>query len=220
MPIEAVLFDLDGTLLDTAPDFETALNRLLDEEGRPALKPDAIRNHVGNGSAGIVARVFGIEQNAPEFRPLQLRFLEHYKTYLIDRTAIFPGLESSLELLDQSNIPWGVVTNKPSEYASPIMDALLSDSVVLVCPDHVSRAKPDPEGILLACEKIQIAPENCLYIGDHLRDIQAAQAAGTKSVAVGWGYIGDEENHTEWNADWTADAPHDLEPILKSMLTN
>lgn len=220
MPINAVLFDLDGTLLDTAPDFEIALNRLLEEEGRPALKPDAIRNHVGNGSAGIVARIFGIEPSAPEFRPLQLRFLEHYKTHLTDRTALFPGLERSLDLLESLDTPWGVVTNKPSEYAGPIMDALLPSSVVLVCPDHVSTPKPDPEGILLACEKIDIAPENCLYVGDHLRDIQAAQAAGTKSIAVGWGYIGDEEEHSEWNADWISDKPEDLERLLKTILTD
>lgn len=220
MSIQGVLFDLDGTLLDTAPDFETAVNRLLSEENMPALKPDAIRTHVGNGSAKIVANVFDIETHAPEFPGLKQRLLEHYKTYLTDRTQMFPGLESSINLLERAGLLWGVVTNKPSEYANPIVESLLANSAVLVCPDHVSQPKPHPEGILLACKKTGIQPADCIYVGDHLRDIQAGQTAGTMTIAVGWGYIGDEEHHNQWGADWVADNPEDLAPLLKSILNN
>lgn len=217
MNVEAVLFDLDGTLLDTAPDFELAINLVLSEEGMPPLNQDTIRMHVGNGSAGIICNVFNILRDDPAFLRLQQSLLAHYKANLTNRTHMFPGLETSMNLLETRNIAWGVVTNKPSEYAAPIMQSLLPDSQVLVCPDHVEKPKPDPEGILLACREINAAAERCLYIGDHLRDIQAGQAAGTPTIAVGWGYIGSEESHTEWSADWTADNPADLAPLLQTI---
>ena len=217
MTFDAVLFDLDGTLLDTAPDFETATNKLLKENDKPLLLPGAIRHLVGNGSAQIVTQAFGIERDSPEFKPLQLGFLEHYKNCLVDRTCIFDGLETSLTYLDENEIPWGIVTNKPLEYAKPIVKALLPSSQVLVCPDHVEVAKPNPDGILLACETIEQDSSACLYVGDHLRDIQAAKAAGSKSIAVGWGYIGDEEEHTEWDADWNVEHPADLLPLLQQL---
>lgn len=218
MTIEAVLFDLDGTLLDTALDFETAINQVLSEEGEPALGREEIRQHVGNGSAGIIENVFNIPRDHADFPRLQASLLAQYKIYLTDRTQIFPGLEASLELLEHTTTPWGVVTNKPSEYAVPIMDKILPSSQVLICPDHVSQPKPDPEGILLACEQLKVAPECCLYVGDHLRDIQAAKAANTPSVAVGWGYIGDEETHTQWHANWVVDNPEDMAPLLRTIL--
>lgn len=220
MTTTAVLFDLDGTLLDTAPDFETATNRLLAENNKPALLPGSIRHLVGNGSAQIVTQAFGVERDKPEFKALQLGFLEHYRNCLVDKTRLFTGLETSLEYLDKSQIPWGIVTNKPLEYAKPIVKALLPSSQVLVCPDHVEIAKPDPDGILLACSTIDQDPESCLYVGDHLRDIQAAKAAGSKSVAVGWGYIGDEEEHTEWGADWCVAKSENLTQLLQELFAN
>lgn len=219
MTISAVLFDLDGTLLDTAPDFETAVNRLLSTEQCSALKTDAIREHIGDGSAGIIASVFGLERQDPEFPRLQQQLLQNYRECLTDKTAIFNRLDSSLELLDQKDVPWGIVTNKPSEYANPIVRKLLPNCQVLVCPDHVSLPKPDPAGILLGCEKLGIPPSECIYVGDHIRDIQAGQAAKTRTIAVGWGYINPSDQPGNWGANWHVNAPADLSPLLETLLS-
>jgi len=141
--ISAVLFDLDGTLLDTAQDFQTATNQLLMAEGLEPLPEGLISTYVTNGSAGIIHSIFEIETSNPDFKRLQGQLLDNYRACLIEKTCLFPGLESSLEILQQKQIPWGIVTNKPSLYAEPIVEAILPQCAVLVCPDHVKLAKPD-----------------------------------------------------------------------------
>lgn len=218
MTIEAVFFDLDGTLLDTALDFQTAINNVLEEENRPHLPEGVIREYVTHGSVGILNAVFDIDRDHVEFPRLQESLLGHYKNCMTDKTVLFTGLESSLTLLKQRQIPWGIVTNKPSEYAIPIVETLLPDSTVLVCPDQVSKSKPDPEGLFLASNDISVEPKNCLYVGDHLRDIQAGQAAGMTTVAVGWGYIHQTEEYDRWGAEFVAHKPEELAEILAQSL--
>jgi len=220
MNISAVLFDLDGTLLDTAPDFETAVNGVLDDKKLAPLQVDAIREHIGDGSAGIIASVFGLSKEDSGFSLLQQQLLQNYRACLTDKTQIFPCLDSSIEWLDKHEIPWGIVTNKPSEYADPVVQLLLPSSQVLICPDHVKRPKPDPEGILQACKKLDVNPSECLYVGDHLRDIKAGQAANTKTLAVGWGYIGPDDQANAWGADWCINTTSEMLPLLETLFNN
>jgi len=217
--IDAVLFDLDGTLLDTALDFETAINDLLTQEGDAKIEEAEIRQYVTHGSKGIIKAAFKIEEDHPDFTRLQAKLLLGYKNCLTNKTKLFEGLESSLETLHQYNIPWGVVTNKPLEYAQPIMDTLLPESSVLICPDHVKHTKPDPEGLFLACKQLNIKPENSLYIGDHLRDIQAGNAAGMMTVGAAWGYIDPyKDRPNQWGANHVAMHPAALASIIQSYL--
>jgi len=198
MTSPAVLFDLDGTLLDTALDFQTAINRLLKEEGKAALPIERIRACVTHGSLGLVTSVFGIHKEHTDFPRLQKGLLAHYKNCLTDRTALFSGLQSGMKLLSEHDIPWGIVTNKPSEYAVPIVKKLLSNTQVLICPDHVKQAKPDPEGMLLACEKMGVDPKSTYYLGDHQRDEQG--------------------EHRTWGADYSIDLPEDMAPLFREIL--
>ena len=215
--ISAVLFDLDGTLLDTAQDFQTATNELLMAKGQQPLGEEGIRPHVTNGSIGIIRSVFNLEVSNPDFKPLQQQLLANYQACMTDKTCVFPGLESSLEFLRQKQIPWGIVTNKPYQYAKAIVEALVPECSVLVCPDHVKITKPDPEGLFLATKKLNVAPERCLYIGDHKRDIDAGAAAGMDTVAVGWGYINHEvEDIEDWNATHLICKPSELLGILEN----
>lgn len=213
--ISAVLFDLDGTLLDTAPDFETATNQLLEDEGLARLPLGGIRTHVTNGSVGIIRSIFNLEPGDPAFERLRNQLLNYYRACLTEKTHVFPGLETSLSLLKEQQIPWGIVTNKPSEYAEPIVETLLPDCAILICPDHVQQPKPDPESLFLACARIGVNAENCLFIGDHKRDIDAGRAAGMETVAVAWGYIDhDREDLENWQATHLIGEPVQLTEIL------
>ena len=213
---KALLFDLDGTLLDTAPDFITALNRQLALHDLSSLPDEAIRRCVTNGSAGLIAAGFSMTQDDPRFEPLQVEFLELYFANLADRTALFDGLQSVLDECVVRGIPWGIVTNKPWRYteATMVQLGLMDAAATVICPDHVKHAKPDPESIVLACSEIAIAPQDCLYVGDHVRDIDAGRAAGTRNIAAAWGYIEATENINDWQADWIVDQSHQLHELL------
>ena len=199
---QAVLFDLDGTLLDTAPDFITAIDRLLRSKGLPASDPGKTRQMVTHGSAGIVANAFGMDTGHPEFEALRNEFLGLYLDNLADRTQPFPGIEAVLTKLDDQGTPWGIVTNKPALYTLAILEQLPlpSSPATVVCPDHVIRTKPDPESVYLACNELKVAPERCLCIGDHPRDIQAGLNAGTQTIAAAYGYLDDDEDPATWGA--------------------
>ena len=213
---DALLFDLDGTLLDTAPDFITALKIQLQRHGREPLPDNMIRACVTNGSVGLIQRGFGMEPDHPQFKTLREEFLELYFGNLADKTSLFEGLQQVLDECAARNIPWGIVTNKPWKYTEPVLVQLnlMDDAATVICPDHVAQPKPDPEAMHLACSEIRIAPANCLYVGDHVRDIDAGRAAGTRTIAAGWGYIGANENIHHWNADWIVDKSHELHSLL------
>lgn len=213
----AVLFDLDGTLLDTAPDFETALNLLLGEEQRQPLPRSRVESMVSNGSASLVAQAFNIDTSHKSFADLRERLLQHYAAVLTHRTRFYPGIEGCLDWMRSKGLGFGIVTNKPEIYTRKILQQLDIQPDVYVCPDQVKQPKPDPEGILLACKRLDLNPREVLFVGDHNRDILAGRAAATYTAAAAYGYIPEGENPLEWNADYLLNNASDLLPILQQI---
>lgn len=201
--IRAVLFDLDGTLLDTIPDLVFALNRLRKEHNMPDLPLSAIRPIASLGSKAMVKLALGIEETHSNFNQLRDYFLDLYETHLADSTRFFPQIEIVLEHLETTHIPWGIVTNKLTRHTMALLKALRIDHRpgCIICGDSLSTFKPDPKPILYACELLQQAPQHCLYIGDAATDVVASKAAGTKSLVALYGYIDANEEPLLWNAD-------------------
>ena len=218
MTLQAVLFDLDGTLLDTAPDFATALNRLLDEEDRQPLPEHTIGEMVTGGSASLISNAFDLKGIEPEFEPLRQRLLQHYRDCLVDRTRLYPGLDTLLELLVGRGIAWGIVTNKPEEYAIPILLGLNLKPGALVCPDHVVHTKPDPEPVLLACRTLDSKPAQTIFVGDHERDIESGRRAGAITVAAAYGYVPAGDSAYTWDATHVVRHSRDLAGIVRRYL--
>ena len=209
----AVLFDLDGTLVDTAPDFVRVLNDLRLKYGRPALAYDAIRVAVSAGARAMIQVGFPeYHLESAEFAALRQEFLDNYSLGLAQESRLFSGMEDLLTALESRNIPWGIVTNKPRIYSVPLLAGLALNErcQVLVCPDDVSQTKPHPEPMYLACKTLSILPDQTVYVGDHIRDIQAGNNAGMKTIAVGFGYIPAHENINDWQADYCVDTVADL----------
>jgi N-acetyl-D-muramate 6-phosphate phosphatase len=216
--LRAVLFDLDGTLLDTAPDFATVVNLLLAENQRPALPFDAVRAAVSHGARALIRLAFGLNEDDQHFEPLRQRLLALYQQHLDQQTRPFPGIEQLLARLQECGVRWGVVTNKPFYLAEPLLRsmALQPAADVLICPDHVQRTKPDPEPLLLACARLGCTVHETVYIGDHERDIAAGRSAGMRTIAASYGYLAPQECVAAWNADFEADSVAEIAAILSS----
>ncbi len=213
---QAVLFDLDGTLLDTAPDFVIALNKMLDRHKRPALTERAIRAIVTHGSAGLIRYAFNCTEDDADFAALREEFLDIYYQNLTQKTCLFPGMETLLNSLGQRNIPWGIVTNKPRRFTQAILEGIPLQPAPqsVVCPDDVKNTKPHPEPVLLACEQLGIAPEHTIFVGDHIRDIEAGLNAGSTTIAAAYGYIDEHERPEDWGAHHLIKKSTDLLPLL------
>lgn len=213
----AVLFDLDGTLIDTAPDFIRCLNRLRRHHGLPPLPPERIRRSVSNGARAMIRLGFGLEPGQPGYEQRYADFLDLYETEMTVETRLFEGMDQLLARLEDRAIPWGIVTNKPVRFAAPLLQALdLSERCAsLVCPDHVRQRKPDPEPLLLACRQLGVVARDSLYVGDHERDIEAGRRAGMQTVAVSYGYIEDPASMPQWQADYIVDSVKDLTNLLQ-----
>lgn len=220
MPIKAVLFDMDGTLLDTAPDFIAVCQAMLADHGRPPIDDQRIADVVSGGARAMVAATFDMDPEAEGFETLRQEFLDRYQDHCAVLTRPFDGIAELLESIEKARLIWGVVTNKPVRFAEPVMQqlGLAERSAVLICPDHVTRSKPDPEMLLLACERIGVDPQHVLFIGDDLRDIESGRAAGTKTAAVRYGYIHPEDNPAHWGADVIVDHPRELLAVLDRAL--
>lgn len=218
MKLKAVLFDLDGTLLDTAPDFKTALNLLLAEESKQPLTEEQVKVMVSHGSADLIANAFHITAEDPEFEGLRARLLDFYLAHLSENTRYFAGLEASLEFMQQHALAYGIVTNKPLLYAKKILDDLKIEADCLICPDHVKTPKPDPEGLYMACEQLGCRPQESIFVGDHARDVIAGKAANMPTVAAAWGYIPAGESVEDWNADYLVKQPSELLNLLEELL--
>ena len=220
MKLRAVLFDMDGTLLDTAPDFIAICQAMRADRGLAPINPQHIRDEISGGARAMVAVTFSMDPESPGFEELRQEFLERYLKDCAVHSKLFDGMAELLEDIEKAKLIWGVVTNKPVRFAEPIMQqlGLAQRSAVLVCPDHVSRSKPDPEMILLACAKIGIAANATLFVGDDARDIEAGRAAGCKTVAVTWGYIHPEDNPNHWGADAIIEHPAELRTLLDQAL--
>lgn len=211
-PPACVLFDLDGTLLDTVPDLAAALNRLRRERGEPELPPAAIRPTVSHGSPGMLKLGFGLEPDDALYPELNRRFLELYRAAIAVETALFPGMAEVLVHLETAGIHWGVVTNKPAWLTEPLLKALdlWSRAACVVSGDTLDKRKPDPEPLWYACERVGVAPGRSLYVGDAERDVQAGNRAGMITLIAGFGYLGAEDRPGEWGADGLLARPGDL----------
>ena len=208
----AILFDLDGTLVDTAPDLAFALNTLLEQEGYSALPYEDIRPVASHGSPGLLSLGFGISTKDQNFPILQKRFLQLYQDNIARETALFEGMEEVLSTLEKANITWGIVTNKPAFLTEPLLEQLnlAHRAGCIVSADTTPFSKPHPAPMLHACELIQLAPEHCLYIGDAQRDIEAGKNANMQTVAALYGYLSEQDDPDSWLADSIIRHPHDI----------
>lgn len=215
---EAVLFDLDGTLIDTAPDFVAVLNRQRLAHGREPLPAAKIRAVVSQGARAVVALGFGdrFDVDSAEFEALRQEFLQTYLKHIADESRLFPGMDTLLRALEGRGIPWGIVTNKQSMFTVPLLRALdlHQRCAVAICPDMVNHGKPHPEPMLKAAAAVKAAPGACVYVGDHRRDIEAGRNAGMVTVAVRYGYILEGETADLWGADHTVDTVEELSRLL------
>lgn len=210
--LRTVLFDLDGTLADTAPDLALALNRLLTETGNETLPYERIRAEASYGGKALVKLGFGLEPDSSEFEPLRQRFLELYRQHLCHNTRLFDGMETVLDEISRAGMNWGVVTNKPAYLTDPLIDqlGLSGKAIAVVSGDTTRNSKPHPEPLLHACQLAGSRPHQCLFVGDARRDIEAGKRAGMKTVAAGFGYIRDNDSIDDWGADGIAATPTDL----------
>ena len=215
--MKAIFFDLDGTLLDTARDFAYAINLLLAREKKPALNFDLFRKEVHGESRRMISFAFGIEESFPEFENIRQDFLHTYHENCTKHTIFFPGMELLLDSLDAKNIPWGIITSKPTWLTTPIIKHFGLDkrAACIVMGDTLTKVKPDPAPLLYACEHAAITPENAVYIGDLQTDVIAAKAAGMKSVGVTYGYPPPETDFSQWNADFIAQSPEEILEWIK-----
>ena len=212
----AVLFDLDGTLADTARDLGAALNRLLAEEGRAAVPYEVLRPHVSGGARALLRTGFGLTPEDAAYPGYLQRFLAHYEAAICVDTVLFAGIAGLLDELDARSIPWGIVTNKAQRFPLAVAKSLglRERAGCLVGGDVCARPKPDPAPLLLACKLIAATPADTLYIGDDLRDVLAGKAAGIGTVAVSYGYLGDGPPIGEWGADRIVASPAEILDLL------
>lgn len=210
--IKAVLFDLDGTLLDTANDLGMALNQLLQELKLPAISSEKIRPAAGSGCRGLLKLGMNIMPEDTRYPALAEKLLGFYQESFLRTTQLFPGMEETLRFIEQKRLPWGIVTNKPARYTDPLVQHLQLDqrAQCVISGDSLANHKPHPEPILHACRLLQQEPEHCLYIGDSAIDIQACKAAGSPSLAALYGYIPAGEDPMTWGADGYIQHPEEI----------
>lgn len=208
----AVLFDLDGTLIDSAPDLAGAANTLRAEHGLEPLPYEQLRPMVGAGARGMVGVAFGVAPGDERFELLRDAFLARYERSMLDRTRIFEGIEELLAGLEAAGIAWGIVTNKATRFALPVAQGvgLVPRAGALVCGDTTAHSKPHPEPLWEAARRLGHMPADCLYVGDDLRDVQAGRAAGMATLVAAWGYLGQGEPIHAWGADAIVESPPGL----------
>ncbi len=211
-PIRAVLFDLDGTLLDTAPDLADALNHVLQLEQRQTLSFEEIRPAVSNGAAGLMQLGFGSTLMEERSEQLRKELISFYQNNLCNKTTLFDGMNVLLDTLKQREIDWGIVTNKPSYLTDPLVAKLgLNEQTdCIISGDTTPHSKPHPEPILHACKLLNFTPNECIYIGDAQRDIEAGSRAGMRTIVAKYGYIADFDAIENWGADGSIDHPESL----------
>jgi 2-phosphoglycolate phosphatase len=207
--LRAVLFDLDGTLADTAPDMARTVNAMRAARSLPPVPLEAVRPFVSRGARGMIGAAFGVTPEQGEFAAMREEFLAIYAENLCVDTRLFPEMDELLDLLDDRGLAWGVVTNKFERLARSVIDGLGigARSAVLVGGDTCERAKPFPDPLLHAASVLSLAPSTVLYVGDDERDVQAARAAGMPVLAASYGYLGDGPAPSRWGADAVVDSP-------------
>ena len=214
---QAILFDLDGTLADTAPDLAAAVNLMRTKRSLNTVPYAALRPHASAGARGLLAAGFQIDPSHEMYEAMRVEFIDHYARSNAALSSLFDGIADLLLELDQFNITWGIVTNKAANLTNPLIPLIgLQKSACVISGDTTPFAKPHPEPLLEAARQIQIAPKNCWYVGDDLRDIQAGQAAGMTTIAAAWGYCGAVEPR-QWGADAILDSPLELLEIVRAL---
>lgn len=212
LSVRAVLFDLDGTLVDSAPDLAGAANDMRLSRGLPALPYVAFRPLVGSGARGMMGAAFDVAPGELGFADLRDEFLDRYEQRMTQESRVFADIWASLAELDAMGCPWGIVTNKAMRFSDPLVRALqlYARASVLIAGDTTPHAKPHPAPLIEAARRIGVEPRDCAYVGDDLRDVLAGRAAGMTTVAVRWGYLGVGEPIESWGADHIADSPADV----------
>ncbi|MBX2807030.1 MAG: HAD-IA family hydrolase [Cellvibrionaceae bacterium] len=220
MTLKAVFFDLDGTLLDSAPDFIAAIDQLSERYQLPAIAAERIRQQVSQGGRALTQLTFGMDPTDPDFAARHQQLLDTYQHTLGKHCRLFDGIASLLKQLHAHHLDWGIITNKPARFAEPLLAqlALPIPPKLLLCPDHVSRAKPAPDALWLAARQLQCDPGDLIYIGDHQRDIDCGIAAGATTIAVAYGYLSADDIIEHWHADFIAQQVTDLWPIIHRCL--
>jgi 2-phosphoglycolate phosphatase len=223
---KALLFDLDGTLMDTAPDFFPTVNTLRKEHNLPPLADEVIRMQVSNGGRALTRLGLGMQPVAGNsvgdeiFESKRQRLLDLYVEHIAEKSDLFPGMIELLERCKQYSLPWGIVTNKPRLYTEILLARLadqlpiLAHCAVVVCPDDVKRTKPFPDPLFLAAETLNISAQDCWYFGDHIRDIEAGNSASMFTIATLYGYIEADDNPTNWQADIMVDSVAEITQLL------
>ena len=215
--IECVLFDLDGTLIDTAPDFVSVVNKLLIENNKAEISEQAIHQTVSDGSRALVKLAFQIETEHESFAGLNQRLLDLYELELDStRALLYPGIDILLNELERNGIKWGIVTNKPEKYTTKLLTELnlLPRCKCVICPDHVEHSKPHPEPLFLAMSTLNANSERTVYLGDHVRDIQSAKNADVMAIAAAYGYIAPDNHPEDWYADFIVRESDQIIPLL------
>lgn len=214
--VRAVLFDLDGTFADTAPDLARALNRVRAEQGLAPLPAAVARPYTSSGARGLLKAGFDIAPEDARYRALRDRFLDFYEKELCVETRIFDGIPELLAGIKVRRLAWGIVTNKGKRFTEPLLRLLAVDRLAgcVVSGDSTAHIKPHPAPLLLAASLLSLPPADCVYIGDDLRDAQAARAAGMRFIAAGWGYHGESGDPNAWDADAVASHPREIPDLL------
>jgi phosphoglycolate phosphatase len=214
-PIKSVLFDLDGTLVDTAPDLSHAANHVRQNLGLEPLPLALYRPMASAGARGLLRTALNITPEHEDFSAHRQSFLSHYQDNLSRNSRLFAGMDATLRELERRGVRWGVVTNKPKLYTRALMRDLDLErrAAVTISADEVPRPKPAPDSLLTACSILRLTPDDCVYVGDDKRDMDAARAAGMRCVAVTWGYEG-EHPISSWAADFIIHQPKDLLSLL------
>ena len=213
--IQALLFDLDGTLADTAPDLAGAANALRIRRGLAPLPLEILRPWASHGARGLLGAAFELTPDDATFADMREEFLDYYASHLAIQTCVFPDMAQLLDTLDARRIPWGIVTNKHTRFTTPLVAALgLAERArVVVSGDTTPHAKPHPAPLLHAAAALALDPQHCLYVGDDLRDVQAGQAANMPTAAAAWGYCSDGPPE-RWGADYLIHTPQELLRLL------
>jgi phosphoglycolate phosphatase len=220
--LKAVLFDLDGTLFDTAVDFTAVLNAMLSERELAPQSYDEVRKRVSDGARAVVSLGFQQQEGEAGFQALLDEFLDRYLVQLAVSTTLFPGMSEVLTHIESLGMKWGIVTNKPARFTEPLLAAMDLDQrcATAICPDHVTNRKPHPEPIYLACKEINCLPAHTIYVGDHRRDIDAGRNASMRTVACAYGYVSAGDSAESWAADYLVAQALDLIPLINQLHTS
>ncbi len=216
--VQAVLFDLDGTLIDSAPDLGAAADKMRTDRGLPSFPLDHYRPMAGAGARGMLGIAFGMTPEHPDFEAMKEEFFVNYESCMTERTRIFEGVADMVARLVAQGLPWGVVTNKSSRFTDPLTQAmdLFATAGAIVSGNTTPHAKPHPEPLFEAARRLSVDPSRCVYVGDDERDIVAGLAAGMGTVAATYGYLGQQADISRWNAHLHIDYPMDLLKFLQS----